>query len=470
MMMATTTPLRVVTLLLFLLIQKTDALNNNVSDGGHFENQTVFKNTNSSSEIPSNWTTGSPVTEAPADMIDPCQDPASWGQGQMNVFEKDDWEYRHVLCNNDDTLTPCTPEASCCECKLACKEGSNCTISGTSPIDAPTTSPSSNKADDSKNSGTSGSNDIPNIPNQPGGAEEERVIPRTSFTGSSGLDLIALFVSLVILLSCCINVIFILRKLRKRGLDYSRYPIPVDPADALTQPGAGGKDDPVYVAKVKRHEDIICKFHFRTIPYRGEGSSRSLKSCGTIESRDTSGDLECPTSPGSGRRRLQMQKKRPFWRRQARKDECCICLENYGPGDTICVPIANSCNHMFHEECVVAWLQHNNRCPLCRVDLMKEVKVVIDDDPPPAAAVARSMASSEAQQQQQAPTEIINIITPSEEMEEPHTSDSDEEAQLGQGESSSEDEEEVQQTAAEVASSDGQEEEEEEQDGEDGEL
>ncbi|KAL3932560.1 MAG: hypothetical protein SGBAC_010798, partial [Bacillariaceae sp.] len=147
---------------------------------------------------------------------------------------------------------------------------------GTPPIDdAPTTSPTSEVAD----------------------AKISKSSVRGGITGSSGLDLIAILVSSVILLSCCINAAVILRKLRKRGLDYSRYPIPVDTADAVIQPG--GKDDPVYVAKVKRHEDIICKFHFRTIHYKqiDEGSSRSLRSAGTNGSGETSCDLDCPTSP-----------------------------------------------------------------------------------------------------------------------------------------------------------------------------
>ncbi|CAJ1956851.1 unnamed protein product [Cylindrotheca closterium] len=440
-------------LLVLLLIRETCAMSNvSIADGHSLEfNQTDFHdNANSSLGVPSNQNAESTVTEAPASMVDPCQDSALWGHGEMNVFDKNTWESRYVICE-DDTLTPCSPEASCCECKLVCIEGSNCTATGTSPTDEAPTSPSS-KADP-KNSG---------IPIQPG-LEAEGVMSPTSFTGSSGLDLIALFVSLVILLSCCVNVVFILRKLRKRGLDYSRYPIPVDTADALTRPGAAGKDDPVYVAKVKRHENIIRQFHFRTIPFskQAAGEASSSNSWGTNESGETSCDLECPTSPGSVRRRLQMQKKRPsklsFWRRQAQKDECCICLENYGPGDTICVPIANSCHHMFHEECVVAWLQHNNRCPLCRVDLMKEVKVV--DDPPPS--VDRSVASSA--EPRIPPTDTITITHHSQEMEEPHTSESDED---GQSEESDEDMEARQQAAEEASLNDSR----EEVDGEETEL
>ncbi|KAL3926127.1 MAG: hypothetical protein SGBAC_013592, partial [Bacillariaceae sp.] len=37
------------------------------------------------------------------------------------------------------------------------------------------------------------------------------------------------------------------------------------------------------------------------------------------------------------------------WRRPAVKDECCICLECYTVGETICAPIAERCIHVFHE-------------------------------------------------------------------------------------------------------------------------
>jgi hypothetical protein len=53
-------------------------------------------------------------------------------------------------------------------------------------------------------------------------------------------------------------------------------------------------------------------------------------------------------------------------------DVCCICLEQYCPGDTICVSKESGCDHIFHKECVFEWLKRedHNHCPLCRVDLM----------------------------------------------------------------------------------------------------
>eukprot|EP00980_Cylindrotheca_fusiformis_P008459 scaffold1786_cov138-Cylindrotheca_fusiformis.AAC.17 len=52
--------------------------------------------------------------------------------------------------------------------------------------------------------------------------------------------------------------------------------------------------------------------------------------------------------------------------------ECCICMEEYRPGETVCVAKTTACNHVFHKSCIAAWVQNNHDgCPLCRMDLMK---------------------------------------------------------------------------------------------------
>eukprot|EP00980_Cylindrotheca_fusiformis_P000514 scaffold125_cov109-Cylindrotheca_fusiformis.AAC.4 len=74
---------------------------------------------------------------------------------------------------------------------------------------------------------------------------------------------------------------------------------------------------------------------------------------------------EPPSSRGVLSQRLSS------WRNASASDECCICLDGYHPGETICVPITDKCNHVFHEECVVEWLRDHDVCPLCRVNLME---------------------------------------------------------------------------------------------------
>ena len=49
---------------------------------------------------------------------------------------------------------------------------------------------------------------------------------------------------------------------------------------------------------------------------------------------------------------------------------CAVCLGDYEVGDSLIWSSNNSCNHAFHQECIVEWLlKQNNRqtpCPLCR--------------------------------------------------------------------------------------------------------
>jgi hypothetical protein len=45
---------------------------------------------------------------------------------------------------------------------------------------------------------------------------------------------------------------------------------------------------------------------------------------------------------------------------------CCICLSDISNGeDTVLLP----CGHLFHDPCVLEWLNKNNTCPICRFEL-----------------------------------------------------------------------------------------------------
>lgn len=48
---------------------------------------------------------------------------------------------------------------------------------------------------------------------------------------------------------------------------------------------------------------------------------------------------------------------------------CSICLCEYEKGDRL---VSLPCGHVFHEECITSWTDHNTRCPLCNADLEKE--------------------------------------------------------------------------------------------------
>ncbi|CAJ1956865.1 unnamed protein product [Cylindrotheca closterium] len=68
----------------------------------------------------------------------------------------------------------------------------------------------------------------------------------------------------------------------------------------------------------------------------------------------------------------RLSRRLSSWRNPSARDECCICLECYAAGETICAPITTECNHVFHEGCINEWLTKNDKCPLCRVELLKD--------------------------------------------------------------------------------------------------
>lgn len=48
------------------------------------------------------------------------------------------------------------------------------------------------------------------------------------------------------------------------------------------------------------------------------------------------------------------------------EDSCPVCQEDYGVNESL---IRLPCRHMFHEECVLKWLEKHNTCPMCRHEL-----------------------------------------------------------------------------------------------------
>lgn len=46
--------------------------------------------------------------------------------------------------------------------------------------------------------------------------------------------------------------------------------------------------------------------------------------------------------------------------------KCPICMSYYVPDDDL---IKMPCQHLFHDECLIQWLNRNNTCPICRLEL-----------------------------------------------------------------------------------------------------
>jgi hypothetical protein len=48
---------------------------------------------------------------------------------------------------------------------------------------------------------------------------------------------------------------------------------------------------------------------------------------------------------------------------------CAICLSDYVEGDTVCWSKHISCRHVFHQHCLLPWLEAHDTCPNCRWNL-----------------------------------------------------------------------------------------------------
>nr|2ECT_A Chain A, RING finger protein 126 [Mus musculus] len=46
--------------------------------------------------------------------------------------------------------------------------------------------------------------------------------------------------------------------------------------------------------------------------------------------------------------------------------ECPVCKEDYALGESV---RQLPCNHLFHDSCIVPWLEQHDSCPVCRKSL-----------------------------------------------------------------------------------------------------
>ncbi|KAL9996344.1 putative transcription factor C2H2 family [Helianthus debilis subsp. tardiflorus] len=59
--------------------------------------------------------------------------------------------------------------------------------------------------------------------------------------------------------------------------------------------------------------------------------------------------------------------------------ECAVCLNEYEDEETI--RLIPKCDHVFHPECIDAWLQSHVTCPVCRANLVPDSLNVVVSDP-----------------------------------------------------------------------------------------
>lgn len=119
-----------------------------------------------------------------------------------------------------------------------------------------------------------------------------------------------------------------------------------------------------------RYEQFVTKFYFQTVlPDKSNITANSLRNSKPDQEHPTNKHHDDEEASEVGSRQNSFLSS---WRRPSPKDECCICLECYSEGETICAPMTTECNHVFHEECILEWLKTNDHCPLCRVELLKD--------------------------------------------------------------------------------------------------
>lgn len=54
--------------------------------------------------------------------------------------------------------------------------------------------------------------------------------------------------------------------------------------------------------------------------------------------------------------------------------ECPICWDDFKVGEKVCWSKHGSCRHGFHLDCMLAWLQDHDKCPLCRTPYVTKTK------------------------------------------------------------------------------------------------
>jgi hypothetical protein len=120
----------------------------------------------------------------------------------------------------------------------------------------------------------------------------------------------------------------------------------------------------------ERYEQFLSKFQFHTVSREKSNSAAEHSESLDVEAPDNN---ETKDVKGGALHKSKKESKSSSLpeRFSSARDECCICLDGYHSGETICLALNTECNHVFHQECVLEWLKNHSQCPLCRVDLMK---------------------------------------------------------------------------------------------------
>jgi hypothetical protein len=131
-------------------------------------------------------------------------------------------------------------------------------------------------------------------------------------------------------------------------------PLPTAPPSTEEQVTSTRRDDPE-----DERREFVKTFLYRRLLQHGD-SVRTLSALLNMTDDDTE----------SQRNRLFQSIRSMASAASSVKPECSICLCGYEDGETVCWSMKERCNHLFHEDCIVRWLENHNDCPLCRTQLV----------------------------------------------------------------------------------------------------
>jgi hypothetical protein len=60
-------------------------------------------------------------------------------------------------------------------------------------------------------------------------------------------------------------------------------------------------------------------------------------------------------------------------------DGCPVCLSGYQDGDGVSWSTNTACEHLFHKDCIRAWLLKHYDCPMCRNTFLPEEEEELGD-------------------------------------------------------------------------------------------
>lgn len=86
-----------------------------------------------------------------------------------------------------------------------------------------------------------------------------------------------------------------------------------------------------------------------------ESSSRNIESIINFQDQNITSSSPTPSDILNNLRRVEVDENQDT-------TQCSICFEQVSG---TCVKLR--CNHIFHENCIVRWLERHNNCPMCRL-------------------------------------------------------------------------------------------------------